>query len=64
MPSPEGKTPFRFAFIVLGICSLTIIGSYFYSVWAAAQEEKALLPKLAAAVHGRVVQLPMVETGA
>ena len=45
MPSPEGRTPFRFTFLVLGFSIVTVIGSYLYSLWTTSQREKAMLPR-------------------
>src|SRR5262249_42086955 len=48
MPSPEQRTKFRFTFLMLGAAVVCLLGSYGYSLWLTSQEEKALLPKLAA----------------
>ena len=48
MPSPEQRTRFRFSLLMLGAAIVTVLGCYFYSLWLTSQQEKALLPKLAA----------------
>ena len=45
MPSIDGRTHFRFSYIILGFSIVAVIGSYIYSVWTASQQEKALLPR-------------------
>ena len=45
MPSAEGRTGFRFTFLVLGFSAVAAIGSYFYSLWTTSQQEKAMLPR-------------------
>jgi hypothetical protein len=45
MPSPEGKSGFRFTYLILGFSIVAVIGSYFYSFWSASQREKATLPR-------------------
>jgi len=45
MPSPEGKSGFRFSYLILGFSIVAVIGSYLYSLWSASQREKALLPR-------------------
>src|SRR5258708_4043788 len=45
MPSSEGKTGFRFTYVFVGFSVVAAIGSYAYSLWAASQQEKAMLPR-------------------
>jgi hypothetical protein len=45
MPSAEGRTGFRFTFLVLGFSVVAAVGPYCYSLWAASQQEKAMLPR-------------------
>jgi hypothetical protein len=45
MPSLEGKSGFRFTYLILGVSIVAVIGSYLYSHWTASQREKAMLPR-------------------
>ena len=45
MPSLEGKSGFRFTYLILGFSIVAVIGSYLYSLWTASQREKAMLPR-------------------
>jgi hypothetical protein len=45
MPSVDPKTGFRFSYLILGFSIVAAIGSHFYSLWVASQQEKALLPR-------------------
>jgi len=46
--SPDASTRFRFSYLILGLCAAAALGSYIYKVWNSSQQEKALLPRLAA----------------
>lgn len=45
MPSAHPKTGFRFTYLILGFSVVAAIGSHFYSLWAASQQENAMLPR-------------------
>ena len=45
MPSVDPRTGFRFSYLILGFSVVAAIGSHFYSLWAASQQEKAMLPR-------------------
>ncbi|MEK6320995.1 MAG: hypothetical protein AABN33_04870 [Acidobacteriota bacterium] len=47
MLSKGETTRVRLTYILLGFCLLAVIGSHLYGLWAASQEEKAMLPRLA-----------------
>jgi hypothetical protein len=44
-PSVDARTGFRFSYLVLGFSAVAAIGSHFYALWAASQQEKAMLPQ-------------------
>ena len=45
MPSVDPRTGLRFSYLILGFSVVATIGSYFFSLWVASQEEKAMLPR-------------------
>ncbi|MGH9762800.1 MAG: hypothetical protein ACREDR_07205 [Blastocatellia bacterium] len=45
MPSVEGRTGFRFSYVILGFSVIAAAGSYCYSLWTTSQREKAMLPR-------------------
>jgi hypothetical protein len=45
MWSKGETTSVRLTYVVLGFCLLALIASHLYGLWAAAQEEKAMLPR-------------------
>jgi hypothetical protein len=45
MWSSGETTNVRLTYVVLGFCLLAVIASHLYGLWAAAQEDKALLPR-------------------
>jgi hypothetical protein len=45
MPSVDPRTGFRFSYLILGFSVVAAVGSHFYSLWAASQQEKAMLPR-------------------
>jgi hypothetical protein len=44
-PSVDPSSAFRFSYLILGISVVAAIGSHFYALWTASQEEKAMLPR-------------------
>lgn len=43
--SVDARTGFRFSYLILGFSVVAAIGSHFYALWAASQQEKAMLPR-------------------
>jgi hypothetical protein len=43
--SVDARTGFRFSYLILGFSVVAAVGSHFYALWDASQQEKAMLPR-------------------